>query len=318
MTTIHPFDHLAASQAEYEAFNQLSNVLRAERTPDLPPIPLAERIEHLQNVPSFMGYRVLTVPDENNQFIALTEIAIPQTEENRHLAQFMIQVLPAHRRKGYGRSLLRHVAQLAQENGRHLLISSSYGNVPAGAAFLERLGASRGLETHTNRLDLENLDRRLLNDWLDKGRSLSQEFELGLWVGRYPEEELDAIARLMDVMNQQPHDDLSLWPLRLVITYPTVVTIFKHMVTAVRPLVEALPRGKNRLGSFNVHLNARFDKVTYLPQLTDQGSPASRTSSKGPAVFPFLIQRIQFLERFNRKDVFFDGNMNVDAAFIER
>lgn len=90
------------------------------------------------------------------------------------------------------------------------------------------------------------------------------------------------------------------------------------MVTAVRPFVEALPRGQNRLGSFNVHLNARFDKVTYLPQLTDQGSPASRTSSKGSTVFPFLIQRIQFLERFNRKDVFFDGNMNVDAAFIER
>jgi mycothiol synthase len=211
MTTIQHFDHLAASQAEYEAYNQLSNALRAERMPDLPSIPLAERIEHLQNVPSFLGYTVLTVANENNnEFIALAEIAIPQTEENRHLAQFMIQVLPAYRRKGYGRSLLHHVAQLAQENGRHLLLASSYGNVPAGAAFLERLGASRGLETHTNRLDLENLDRRLLNDWLDKGRGLSEEFELGLWVGRYPEEELAAIARLMDVMNQQPHDELEI------------------------------------------------------------------------------------------------------------
>lgn len=73
--------------------------------PELPPIPLAEKIEQLQNVPSFMGYAVLVVADENShEFVALAEIAIPKTEENQHLAQFMIQVLPAYRCKGYGRS----------------------------------------------------------------------------------------------------------------------------------------------------------------------------------------------------------------------
>ena len=78
----------------------------------------------------------------------------------------------------------------------------------------------------------------------------------------------------------------------------------------MRPVVEALPRGQNRLGSFNAHRNARFDKVTYLPQLTDQGAPASGTSPKESRIIPFFIQRIQLLECFGRKDVFFDGNVD--------
>lgn len=89
--------------------------MHAERVPELPPIPLAEKIEQLQNVPSFMGYAVLVVADENShEFVALAEIAIPKTEENQHLAQFMIQVLPAYRCKGYGHISPNRPQQLSQ------------------------------------------------------------------------------------------------------------------------------------------------------------------------------------------------------------
>lgn len=209
MITMQQLPHLDADEATYAAHHALAAAWRAERAPDLPPIPLSEHIQHLQNIPPFMGYSLWTLTDDSRQtVIASLELALLQMEENRHLAQFMIQVLPAYRRRGHGRTLLQHAANLAQANGRRLLIATSYAAVPAGAAFLERVGASRGLETHTNRLDLRNLNRDLLHDWLAHGAALNDEFELGLWINRYPEEELAAIARLMDVMNQQPHDDL--------------------------------------------------------------------------------------------------------------
>lgn len=63
-------------------------------------------------------------------------------------------------------------------------------------------------------MDKQNLDLKLLKEWLDKGRRLTEEFELDLWVGRYPEEELADIALLMDVMNQQPFDDLEIEDIR--------------------------------------------------------------------------------------------------------
>ncbi|MBE2201861.1 MAG: GNAT family N-acetyltransferase [Anaerolinea sp.] len=206
---INLFDHQAADDAAYAAYNTLSNTLRAERLPDLPPIPVVEQKGRLQSMPPFMGYSLFTVTDKHTQtMIAATEVSVPQMAENAHMVQFMIHVLPAYRRQGTGRLLLGRVAELAQGNGRHLLLSSSYGNIPAGAAFLERMGASRGLETHTNRLNLADLDRNLLADWLAHGAALTTEFALGLWVGPYPEEELANIAQLMDVMNQQPRGEL--------------------------------------------------------------------------------------------------------------
>ena len=67
----------------------------------------------------------------------------------------------------------------------------------------------------------------------------------------------------------RPAFELRRCPLRVVIAYPTIVTIFKHVITAVRPIIKTLPGGQNRLRSFNFHLDARFHKATYLPQLAN-------------------------------------------------
>lgn len=73
---------------------------------------------------------------------------------------------------------------------------------------MERLGGNRGLATHINQLFLADLDHALLNSWLQIGQKRRAEFELGLWHGPYPEDRLDEIVALHDVMNQQPYDDL--------------------------------------------------------------------------------------------------------------
>jgi len=82
--------------------------------------------------------------------------------------------------------------------------------VPAGAAFAQRLGARKGLENHTNQLDLRNLNRDLIDRWQTHAPERAADFELGLWEGAYPEADLPAIVALWDVMNTAPRDNLEM------------------------------------------------------------------------------------------------------------
>jgi hypothetical protein len=75
---------------------------------------------------------------------------------------------------------------------------------------MQRLGARPGLPAHSNQLVLADLDRDLVRRWIEQGEQLAGEFELGWWVGAYPEDDLEAIADLWRVMNQAPRGDLDM------------------------------------------------------------------------------------------------------------
>lgn len=75
---------------------------------------------------------------------------------------------------------------------------------------MTRLGAKKGLETHTNQLRIADLDRHLINRWLARGQENQAEFELGLWDGAYPQAQLQAIADLSTLTNQQPFGELEI------------------------------------------------------------------------------------------------------------
>lgn len=73
---------------------------------------------------------------------------------------------------------------------------------------MRQLNAYVGMETRTNQLDLSELDRDLIQEWLQAGEGLSAEFEVGVWEGAYPEEELETIVAMLQVMNTQPFEQL--------------------------------------------------------------------------------------------------------------
>jgi mycothiol synthase len=125
-------------------------------------------------------------------------------EENKHLAQFEITVLPEYRQQGLGRQFIGLIANVTQQENRRLLMTSTVDRVPGGAAFMTRLGAQKGLEAHTNQLRIADLDQNLLDHWLAHSQENLGEYELGFWDGAYPEEQLQAIAELNDLTNQQP------------------------------------------------------------------------------------------------------------------
>jgi GNAT superfamily N-acetyltransferase len=208
---IHPFNIREASQAEYAALSQHNNLIRLERLPDDPPIPLEESIQELKNIPPFADLKMWCAWDtEQNRIIAQANVVLLRMEENQHLAQFSLGVQPAHRRKGLGSRLLALITEAAHADNRRLLLTETYDRVLAGEAFMTHLGAEKGLEGHVNQLRLADLDRSLIKRWLEQGGACAGEFELGLWDGSYPEEQLDAVVQLFELTNQQPIGDIDI------------------------------------------------------------------------------------------------------------
>lgn len=208
---IRPFDVAGASDQEYAALNRHFNRARAETLPDDPPTPLEETVARMRNIPPFVSLRPWAGwSADGGEMLASAFVTFLKTEENQHLAQFEIEVHPDYRRRGVGRALLRLALGAVRQEGRRLMITSTNGRVPAGAAFMERIGAERGLEEHTNQLALADLDAALLTRWQAEGRERAAGLALGFWDGPYPEDQIEAVAALNEVMNTAPRGDLDM------------------------------------------------------------------------------------------------------------
>jgi mycothiol synthase len=208
---IQPFRVKEANQAEYAALNQHNNLMRHERQPDDPAIPLEEMIQELKNLPPFVDVKMWCVWDANQEgIIAQGNVALILMEENKHLAQVDITVQPGFRRQGLGSQLLTLVTKAAQADCRRLLLTQTFDRIPAGEAFMNRLGAQKGLVGHVNQLRMSDLDHGLIEHWLEHGHMHSAEFELGLWEGPYPEDQIVAVTQLTELTNQQPFGDIEI------------------------------------------------------------------------------------------------------------
>ncbi len=202
-------DIRSGSRAELAALSNFYNQVRRERLPDDPPIALEDHLERWKNIPQFVSVitHVIWRPDAS-ELLAVEETQILQMEENKHIAQISIDVLPPHRRQGLGKRLLACAVDTALQNNRSLMLFETSERVPAGEAFMQRVGAAKALEAHTNQLKLDELDRHLVEAWIERASQSSADFELGLWQGPYPEDRLAEIARLNEVMNQAPRGSL--------------------------------------------------------------------------------------------------------------
>lgn len=208
---IVPFDFADAADAEYAALNRHSNRAKAETLPDDPPTPLEEMVAQMKNIPPFVGIYAWTGWNaDKTEMVATGVMSFLKTDENQHLAQFELNVDPEYRRQGLGSEMLRLAARAASAENRRLLMTDTNERVPAGEAFMQRLGAERGLEMHTNQLALADLDRALLNRWQAEGQKRAAGFTLGFWDGAYPDDQIDAIAKLTDVMNTAPRENLDM------------------------------------------------------------------------------------------------------------
>lgn len=204
-----PIDLRDLSGAEAQAFTDLIAIQRQERLPDDPPFSLEENLARWRSIPSFVDVleTVAWHPTEK-RLIGYAELEIMRTDQNRHLAEFSLFVAPGFRNQGLARQLLPFIIAEAEKAERTLLITGTSDRAPAGAAFMERLGAEPGLAEHINQLAVQDLDRDLVRAWLDRAPERASGFALDFWEGMPPEEQFEALAKLFAVMNSAPRGTL--------------------------------------------------------------------------------------------------------------
>jgi GNAT superfamily N-acetyltransferase len=209
--TMVPFNLRHSDTATYAAATEFFNRMNAERLPDDPPHTLAENIAGWQSIPDFVQIEAWGVWRKADQaVVAAGSVDYLQTGQNEHAVQFAVEVLPEYRRQGLGTQLLRQIVAVAQRKQRTLMITNTDERIPAGALCVERLGARKGIENHTNQLRMDELNRALVAKWLAAGQANAGAFELGFWDGAYPEADLPQVLRMSDLMNTMPRDALEL------------------------------------------------------------------------------------------------------------
>jgi mycothiol synthase len=211
MIDLKRFHPETATHEEFIAVNKYGNLLRAESMPDDPPRSLEATIKSMKTWKTFQKVDVHAwYLWEHGDIIASFGGNIGFYDENRHLMGGDITVLPEHRRKGIATQILPKIVEIAEANQRTLFISGTDSTVPAGHAFAEKLGADKGLETHMNQLVLTEVDKEMLETWISEAKTKAADFELGLWLNEYPEDEVEAICKFLGVMNDAPRGDLQI------------------------------------------------------------------------------------------------------------
>jgi mycothiol synthase len=197
------------TETEIREFTDLSNVLRKETQPDDPPAQAEVRIQEFKNLPDFIVVHIW-LARENNAAIGFANLQIVHLPDNQHMAQFNVQILPEHRNKGVGKTILNQVCETAKNANRSLLIAMSHDKIPAGEIFLEHFGFGRGMETKVSQLSVSELESDKLETWINDGQTRAFDYVLGSWDAAIPEDEILAFSKLMDVMNTQPKGDLEM------------------------------------------------------------------------------------------------------------
>jgi GNAT superfamily N-acetyltransferase len=228
---IHSINLRSASDHEYACLNAFKNILRGEALPEDPPLPYDEDVQRWRTMPDFIEEATWAVWDGGaERIIACGDGYIFHTGDNEHAIDFNIEVLPEYRRKGLGRRLLGLVVEVAHKHKRRLMISSSNDRVPAADAFFTKMGTRQALVSHTNQLRLAELDRTLIERWMAQSDHLFDNFDIGLWDKAYPEDQIVAIARLIEELaKDEPRDDLELEDFKIT---PDILRQWEHSMFA--------------------------------------------------------------------------------------
>jgi mycothiol synthase len=208
ITAHDPWDDSDDDIAERVAF---ANILEREGYPEDPVTTVEDAIKFERSLPRRVRWWSFRARDSDGTLVGGASFRLdPDHDENPDVLSGQVYVHPDHRRRGLGCLLLAELVGLSRELERTRLMAWTSDRWPAGASFLEALGAERKLEMHQNHLVLAEVDRPMLESWVSDGPRRAPDYEVVWWDERVPDEEVDAYAALVMVMNTAPMDDFDL------------------------------------------------------------------------------------------------------------
>ena len=276
---IEPIDLASASDAVLREINDLRNAIARERASDEPPIPLEVLARRVRNRPRLFRIRDWIARSVDGELVARGFVARWEADTNQHLRDANIDVLPAHRRRGVAKRLFREIVGAAGPADDIVIEMVASDAVPAGEAFLKRIGAREALRTHVNQLRIAELDRGLSRGWA----ALAPDGYKLVWVlGDVPDELMANVIVAYDTMNTAPRGDaMEDWH-----ATPEQVREFDRSRNAsgrVRRLLLAIDATTGE--------TAGFTEISYdplVPQLLTQGGTAVVPSQRGRGLGKWL------------------------------
>jgi GNAT superfamily N-acetyltransferase len=288
---IEEIDHSTLSDSDVGHRNAIDNLLQAEEVPQDPPRPVEYTAARLRNIPEFMAVREFWAREPDGGIAGFAETSWTKTDDNRHLVRMFIAVRPDRRKQGLGTNLLRLVSDVAEAEGRTLLMSFAYEDVPSGAAFAKRVGAEAGQAVHTNRLLLSEVDTDMVDRWIEHGPARAPGYSLVTIDGAAPDEYVGEVVRMANVMNTAPRDDLDMEDETFEVSH---LRDWEHVAEAQGDLWWAIFARHEASGQF-----AGYTHVTWNPQVPETVyqygtavAPEHRGHAIGKWVKASMIRRI--------------------------
>ncbi|NHJ47818.1 MAG: GNAT family N-acetyltransferase [Asgard group archaeon] len=216
MIDIIEFDPLTATKEEWLRFHEFRKKRSLENNPD-DPVSDNESVENslkanVQNPETEVKTFSIIDKRENKQigdaaYVTIRETS-PSYEGTKHLAQFDIRLLRKYQNNGIGRRFLRNLYEFAKKDKKKLLVAST--DNANGKAFLKRIGAQMALSGVDNRLNLEEVDWKMVEEWERDGQNRNSDVKMECYQ-RIPDAILDDYCKIYtEVTNQQPLGDLDI------------------------------------------------------------------------------------------------------------
>ena len=140
--------------------------------------------------------------------------AIAPTEPNSAVAQCSLAVGPHHRRKGVGTALLRELVRQASARGCTSIVPWGL-RTPVSMSFWDAFALAEVQTSRRSRVRVADIDASLMETWRTSSSAADRGYTLRSFVGRCPDDLLDAYVDGQTGLHDAPSDDLDLAPLAL-------------------------------------------------------------------------------------------------------
>ena len=214
--SVKEFDPQNFSRDEWQLFHAFRKIKHEETDPDDPLTDdesVEKSLQMISKHPEADVILFVIVDNTNNNIIGrMMHLIFRDTSasynENKHLMQFDLSLLANYRRKGIGTMAMKKIYDYATKQDKSVLISST--DEDDGKAFLKSLGAQTALSGVENRLKIEEIDWKMIEQWHKEGYERSPETKIELYI-TIPQDIIEKYCQIYtETLNQQPLGELEL------------------------------------------------------------------------------------------------------------
>ncbi|MFW9923364.1 MAG: GNAT family N-acetyltransferase [Candidatus Thorarchaeota archaeon] len=143
--------------------------------------------------------------------ISFTKSTSPVFEQNKHIVYAFVRLHADHRGKGLGTQLTKLIVNKAIEH-KDIVYLHSTTKWNSGKKFCEKLGGKLAIQHTENRLQMNEINWDLMNEWREQGKSIAKKENIHLQIFEVvPEDILEEFCKFYtEVDNQQPRGELEM------------------------------------------------------------------------------------------------------------